>query len=307
MKSPRMSYGKPAKTQEKSSEFEDGRNNSGFPPQSFEYPQQWQQKQDELNFEPRINRFVADPKEKESDDLYNNFNNIRRDVWGGRSIPEDRIVDHDDDDEALNDEIESLAMSHKRISMDRPIGIQSFSNAIARSHSSSSSSKSSGRPWSKPSSRNGNRFLTKERSHQSHKVRIIDDEDEVGSVGTKHSTSSGSYSKPLGLPNNAIVASMLFRRHHNIDTEEVDAKIKAREQEYQVDRSRGDIPQSINANADMYSCVSSFSEDTAAQLDAWRKPTRDLLDHFAQSRRTNFDFKKHLKEQRANATALFEA
>lgn len=99
---------------------------------------------------------------------------------------------------------------------------------------------------------------------------------------------------------------MLFRRHHNIDTQVVEAKLKAKEQEYKTDRSRGDIPQSVQA-VDGISCVSSFSEDTAAQIEAWRKPTKDLLEHFSRSRRTEFDYKKHLKEQRTDATELFEA
>lgn len=122
----------------------------------------------------------------------------------------------------------------------------------------------------------------------------------------RHSTCSVSFTKPLGVPNNAIMASMLFRRHHNIDTQIVEETLKAKELEYKKDKCRGDIPQSIQA-MDGVSCVSSFSEDTAAQIAVWRKPTRDLLEHFSRSRKTEHDFKMHIQNQRAQATELFEA
>ena len=120
-------------------------------------------------------------------------------------------------------------------------------------------------------------------------------------------SSTASYCKPLGLPNNAIMASMLFRRHHNIDKRAVEAKIKAKEEENsKLDSNRGDIPQSIHA-FDETSCVSSFSDDTA-MLDAWKKPSRDLLDHFHAQRKNQLEMKSQLREQQAKAsTALFEA
>jgi hypothetical protein len=131
-----------------------------------------------------------------------------------------------------------------------------------------------------------------------------DDEDDEDSVGKQSSTAS--LGKPLGLPSNAIVASMLFRRHHNVDTKVVEAKIKAKEEEdSKQEIKRGDIPKAIQAY-DEYSCVSSFSEDTGIH-EKWRKPSKDLLDYFATSRRTDFDAKKYLREQREKATVLFEA
>ena len=134
---------------------------------------------------------------------------------------------------------------------------------------------------------------------------ISEDEDSMGHHSI--SSSSASYSKPTGLPGNAIMASMLFQRKYNIDKNEVQAKLEATEREYsQYDKKRGDIPQSINANEDTYSVVSAFTEDTT-QIDTWRKPTRDLLEHFARNRQTDFDFKRHMEKQRAKAKALFEA
>jgi hypothetical protein len=132
------------------------------------------------------------------------------------------------------------------------------------------------------------------------------DDSEENSHRSKTS-SSGSFGKATGLPNNAIVASMLFRTHHNIDTSAVEARIKAREEEEnKMNSNRGDFPHAIHA-MEAVSCVSSFSEDTGALQEAWRKPTSDLLDYFAASRRTDFDAKKYLKQQRQNTAALFEA
>jgi hypothetical protein len=130
----------------------------------------------------------------------------------------------------------------------------------------------------------------------------LDDNDE-GSMG-KNSMSSVSFTKPLGVPNNAIMASMLFRRHFSDDAQIVEEKLKAKEQEYKPDRDRAGIPRSIQA-LDGLSCVSSFSEDTAAQIAAWRKPTRDLLEHFSRSHRPDYTDKMH--SQSNNESELFEA
>jgi hypothetical protein len=92
--------------------------------------------------------------------------------------------------------------------------------------------------------------------------------------------------KPLGLPNNAIMASMLFRTAHNIDSKTVEAKIKAKEEEHsKIQSSRGDFPESVHAYDDTYSCVSSFSEDTGMVEQNWRKRSNNLLDYFATSSR----------------------
>jgi hypothetical protein len=248
------------------------------------------------------------------------FNAISQNAWGGRAIPEDRPVDEEDEDDDINDFDPEYDYGYvKRPALEeQTIGIHSCPSY------GSSSSHSSKRLETKSHDRHKYRYGfsgdqdskgSHSRSHHdnslcSHglpKSRCchIEDHDDDDSLG-KHSTSSASFTKPLGLPNNAIMASMLFRRHHNIDTQAVEAKLKAKEQEYRTDRSRGDIPQTVQA-VDGISCVSEFSEDTAAQIEAWRKPTRDLLEHFSRSRRTEFDYKKHLKEQRTDATELFEA
>jgi hypothetical protein len=87
--------------------------------------------------------------------------------------------------------------------------------------------------------------------------------------------------KPImGLPNNAIAASMLFRTSYNIDKEEVDAKLKAKAEENSSFRRgprQGNVPHSIAAN-DTVSVVSSFSDETA-MLDPWRKRSQTLLNY----------------------------
>jgi hypothetical protein len=107
------------------------------------------------------------------------------------------------------------------------------------------------------------------------------DQDDASHETSGKESSSGSYAKPTGLPNNAIMASMLFRTRHNIDSDVVDAKLKAKELEnYRQSTGRGDVPTSIHADPDAYSCVSSFSEDT----NIWRKRSNDLLEYFSASR-----------------------
>ena len=220
-------------------------------------------------------------------------------VWGQRVIPEDQPVDINDENGVERSEIHyeyGFTMRRTSEENDCPIGIQRFPTAAdasssGRSHSSSTSIRSMSH--SKKFNETGS-YNTQSYNESTHY-----------SIRTE-AQSESSFVKPLGLPNNAIMASMLFRRHHNIDTDVVDAKLKEHEKAHKVDRSRGDIPQSVQA-IDGVSCISSFSEDTAAKLDMWTKPTRDLLDHFSRSRRTNTDFKSRLREQRAQATELYEA
>jgi hypothetical protein len=135
----------------------------------------------------------------------------------------------------------------------------------------------------------------------------FDDECSTSHTSTsKGSSIESSVGKPMGLPSNAIMASMLFQRHHNIDTRVVEAKLKAkREEKSKMEVNRGDIPRSIQAQDDMYSCISSFSEDTG--IEPWKKPTRDLLNYFANSRKTEVDTRRYRREQCAQTTALFEA
>lgn len=186
--------------------------------------------------------------------------------------------------------------------VEKPIGIQSFQTAIAHKSSSGDSMGSASREarfkaalYSK----------TKTRPKQLHS-RIKDVEDDKSDCSVSKQ-STASYGKPLGLPNNAIAASMLFRTHHNVDTRAVEAKIRAKEEENsKIESIRGDVPQSIQAFEDTYSSVSSFSEDTA-RLEAWKKPSRDLVDYFATSRRTDWDARKYVMDQQKKATGLCEA
>jgi hypothetical protein len=135
------------------------------------------------------------------------------------------------------------------------------------------------------------------------------DNKSIASYGNVSATES--YTKPLGLPSNAIMASMLFRTHYNIDQQDVDEKIKAKEEENTKDKKtrRGDIPDSVHADYDYMTNVSSFSEDAPAALhEAWKKPSRDLLDYFTKSRSMQVDTRERLEKQRAKAkAALFEA
>jgi hypothetical protein len=217
-------------------------------------------------------------------------------VWGQRVIPEDEPVDPDEDDGAEGSEILHNAYGFTAIRRDseeigRPIGIQRFPTVALgssrRSHGSSSTIRST------PQS---NRYNETD-SYNSH---------------SHHQSTNGSTTteaaivKPLGIPNNAIMASMLFRRHHDIDAEVVEAKLREHEQAYKTDRNRGDIPRSVQA-LDGFSNVSSFSDDTGVKLDMWLRPTQDLLNHFSRSRRANTDFTSRLREQRVQATELFEA
>jgi hypothetical protein len=144
-------------------------------------------------------------------------------------------------------------------------------------------------------------------SVSSYGSRRIYDEDNKSSESRR--SASGSYTKPLGLPSNAIMASMLFRTHYNIDQQDVENKLKAREEEYSKDQKsrKGDIPDAVTADNDYMSHVSSFSDETMTFQDAWRKPSRDLLDYFSKARTMEVDTKKRFERQQVKAKALFEA
>jgi hypothetical protein len=137
----------------------------------------------------------------------------------------------------------------------------------------------------------------------------VDDNKSVASYGNA-SAMGRSNTKPLGLPSNAIMASMLFRTHYNIDQQDVEEKIKAKEEEntkYKKARS-GDIPDAVHADYDYMTNVSSFSEETSHFQETWRKPSRDLLDYFSKARTMQVDTRERLERQRAKAkAALFEA
>ena len=103
------------------------------------------------------------------------------------------------------------------------------------------------------------------------------------------------------------MASMLFRTHHAMDTSAVDAKLKERELEYsKIKRNLGDVPHAIHAD-DAISCVSSFSHDTTAVAETWRKPTKDLLAHFSKARQNNMDGRLVSTNHRTHADYVYEA
>jgi hypothetical protein len=135
----------------------------------------------------------------------------------------------------------------------------------------------------------------------------VDDNKSVTSYG---STAGGSFTKPLGLPSNAIMASMLFRTHYGVDQQDVEKKIKAKEEEntkYKKAR-RDDIPDAVHADYDYMTNISSFSDETCHFQETWRKPSRDLLDYFSKDRKMQVDTGERLERQRAKAkAALFEA
>jgi hypothetical protein len=256
----------------------------------------------ESNNEWGVDTFAPNVKpRKEPEKIVGNDDGFNhRGAWGRKAIPEDDVFEDDDEEEDFAPPRGQWGQPQ----VERPMGIQSFPTSMgiqsfptaARGGSSSVNSVGS-------HSRSHDKYLLcshgKPKSLCSH-VEHADDE------SVSNDSSAASYSKPLGLPNNAIMASMIFQRHHHVDTRVVEAKIKAKEEEYKIESNRGDIPQSVNAHDEMYSCLSSFSEDTAMN-ETWRKPTRDLLENFARSRRTDVDFKKRIGEQRAKTAALFEA
>lgn len=113
----------------------------------------------------------------------------------------------------------------------------------------------------------------------------LDDNDKNISKTREPSCLSESYKKPLALPSNAIMASMLFRTHYDIDKNDVDEKLRVHEEEQIETRySRGDIPDAVTADHDYITTISSFSEGTCALQDTWRKPSRDLLNNLSSAR-----------------------
>ena len=171
-----------------------------------------------------------------------------------------------------------------------PIGIRARQNPykVRLSNSSRSRGQSNG-------SKNGS--ATSDRRLGSRSSR---DNDNASQSTRGEESATGSYAKPTGLPNNAIVASMLFRTRHNIDSHVVEAKIKAKELENsRMTGDKSEVPRTIHADPDAYSCVSSFSEDT----DIWRKRSNDLLDYFSNTHLMKSQPGKKLLDDEA----LFEA
>jgi len=134
--------------------------------------------------------------------------------------------------------------------------------------------------------------------------QYIDDNDDdaisasgfsVGAVS--RASGAGSRSKPLGMPSNAIVASMLFQTQYDIDQNDVENKINAFDQENSRQRrirtSQGGIPDAVSMDDDHMTTVSSFSDATSAYMqESWRKPSRDLLNHFTSARAIDMDYRQ---------------
>ncbi|VEU34538.1 unnamed protein product [Pseudo-nitzschia multistriata] len=112
---------------------------------------------------------------------------------------------------------------------------------------------------------------------------------------SRSSAGAGSYAKPLALPSNAIVASMLFRTHYDIDQNDVEEKINKFEEENSKQREirhlHGDIPDDVHADTENMTTVSSFSDATSAYFqESWRRPSRDLVNHLSSARALDMDY-----------------
>lgn len=223
--------------------------------------------------------------------------------------------DDDDDD----DSFDSVGLWEKSSSA-VPMGIQDFPKDSSRSLSTRSNGAESKSfqserqninslqtrtGLSRPASSN---FHGRGMGRTEHNNTDYDDNASVGKGST-----SGSYAKPLALPSNAIMASMLFRTHYDNDKTTVERKIKAKEEEhvkYQKSR-RGDIPDAVLAdNNDYMTTISSFSDGTTTFQEAWRKPSRDLLDYFSKARALDMESKKYLQSHQVHSVKnapLFEA
>ena len=107
-----------------------------------------------------------------------------------------------------------------------------------------------------------------------------------------------SMSKPLGLPSNAIMASMLFQtKQYGIDQNDVAAKINAIEKENsrqrKVRHSQGGIPDAVNTDDDYMTTVSSFSDTTSAYMqEAWKKSSSDFMNNYTSARALDMDYRR---------------
>jgi hypothetical protein len=230
------------------------------------------------------------------------------DIDSSSEDEEDIDGNNGNDDDSFN----SVAL-WERSSAAVPMGIQSFpkdsstrSNAVeSRNFHSNSLSSRSG------SDRSARSRVVHGRCMAKADAINADCADDTASVGKV--SASGSYTKPLALPSNAIMASMLFRAHYDSDKTTVEKKIKAKEEEhvkYQKSR-RGDIPDAVLADHDYMTTISSFSDGTMGFQEAWKKPSRDLLDYFSKARALDMESKRYLQSHQVhnvkNATPLFEA
>ena len=154
------------------------------------------------------------------------------------------------------------------------------------------------------------------RPNQNHyRASDVNDDD---NRSESRSSVSGSYTKPLALPSNAIMASMLFRTHYDVDKDDVEEKLKAHEEENSRQKEsrhrRGKIPDNVAADHDYMSTVSSFSDGTSAYMqETWRKPSRDLLNYFSSARTLDMNYPSTKRSQQIRrpqakqSEGLFEA
>jgi hypothetical protein len=126
----------------------------------------------------------------------------------------------------------------------------------------------------------------------------------ISSNDGRSSSDTGSYKKPLALPSNAIVASMLFRTHYDINKDDVDEKLKAHaEERKETCNYRSDIPDAVTTDHDYMTTVSSFSDGTSAYMhDTWKKPSRDLLNYFSSARAFDSDKRYHQSSKFPSST-----
>lgn len=182
-------------------------------------------------------------------------------------------IDSDEDDDIF-DEVGNWERP-KPTSIGNGVQVQNRTFAINRARISRYSNESYNRP-----SRN----------------RYIDDDydDDARSVASGFEIAK----KPMGLPSNAIMASMLFQtQQYDIDQNDVAAKIDAIERENsrhrKVRTSQGGIPDAVNTDDDYMTTVSSFSDATSAYLqEAWRKPSTDLMNHFTSARALDMEYRR---------------
>jgi hypothetical protein len=215
--------------------------------------------------------------------------------------------DYEEDESVADDDsFASIALWERSgaVVPSNPIGIKTFPSSSRRTSNSSTGGSIN-------SSRH-RRYIDDDDDRN----ESTDDEaqlDNTSKSSRRSSIAGGSYTKPLALPSNAIMASMLFQKHYNIDQTDVENKLKAKEEEYSKNQKsrNGDIPDSVHADHDYLTTVSSFSDATPTTFsDAWKKPSRDLLHYFSSARTLDMDSKAYLAKSQTRPTshsALFEA
>jgi len=219
-------------------------------------------------------------------------------------------VDNDDNDD--DDSFDSIGLWERPSDVCKGIKSQNFLSQSTKTLADSNDDKNTN-PYG--NFKNDNSFRSSYKRPNNRKLYHSDVNDD-DNVSETVSSMSGSYTKTLALPSNAIMASMLFRTHYDTDKNDVEEKLKAHEEEQKETRHyRGDIPDAVTADHDYMSTVSSFSEGTSAYLqETWRKPSRDLLNYLSSARTLDMNYSstkrsqqiKRLQQVKQNE-GLFEA